>query len=225
MTDLLIADDNMELVKNIINNVIGKKSNIRLVKIATNGEEAMDCIMHNNLDVIILDMKIPKISGKEILEKIDNMDKKPNVIIITGYDTELYKIEKKDYIYSYHLKPVIMERLRKDLEELNFYCEEKNIRDFIKKELSVYEFNKASRGYKYLEDSIFIAIKNPDLLMNMEKNLFLAVSKMYKDTKLLNVKWSIEKLIKSSYKYTNEDKSTKSFINDVLEKYNSSKGA
>lgn len=227
MIKLLIADDNTNFVKSLVNNVIGKNDNIKLVKIATDGEEAINFIKEHKPDIIILDIVMPKISGIEILQEIEKEKEEymPYIIVITGVPDCIPKITNKELVYSFYLKPVIMQNLEQALENINSFYEEKNIKKFIKMELKKYNFKNTSIAYQYLEEAIYMSIINPKLLKNMEKDLFSIISKKYPNTTFINIKWSIEKLVKSTYKYTNEDMSTKSFIYYIVEKYKTENSA
>lgn len=221
MKKLLIADDNIDFARNLVNSVIGKDSNIKLVKIASDGEETIRFIKEEKPDIIILDINMPKISGLEILKnlEINKTEYKPYIIIVTGVIDSIEKIKNRDLIYSFHKKPISIETLKKDLEDINSYYESANIKKFIKEELMKYKFKNTSIAYKYLEEAIYMAIINPELLKNMEKDLFSTIAKSHANASSIKIKWSIEKLIKSSYKYTNEDMSTKSLIYYIMEKY------
>lgn len=55
---------------------------------ATNGLEALDMLEKNDVpDLVILDIKMPKLSGLEILKKIKAKQPKLPVIIVTGYQS------------------------------------------------------------------------------------------------------------------------------------------
>ena len=71
MKDILIVDDNYEYLKNLFNELNDNITNkSRITKICSDGEKALNYIMRKNIDIIILDLNIPKINGIEILQKI-----------------------------------------------------------------------------------------------------------------------------------------------------------
>jgi DNA-binding response OmpR family regulator len=57
---------------------------------ASNGQEALDMFIreHSRIDLVILDLGLPVLSGKEFLEKIRLIDRDVNVIILSGHDFE-----------------------------------------------------------------------------------------------------------------------------------------
>lgn len=80
--------------------------------------------------------------------------------------------------------------------------EDKQIKEYILNELSKFEFKKYTKGFKYLNEAIFICIKNTDALDNLHKNVFALIAKKYNEKSFLNVKWCIEQIIKTMYNNT-----------------------
>lgn len=80
--------------------------------------------------------------------------------------------------------------------------DDKCIKEFILKELSKFNFKKYTKGFKYLNEAIFICIKNTDALDNLHKNVFPLIAKKYSEKSPLNVKWCIEQIVKTMYNNT-----------------------
>ena len=71
-----------------------------------NREEAVPELENNPYDVVLLDMKMPGITGMEVLERIKKMQLPPEVIILTGHaslDVAVQTIELD--AFDYLLKP------------------------------------------------------------------------------------------------------------------------
>lgn len=51
----------------------------------TNGYDALDKLLEEPVDVVLTDIKMPKITGIELLEKIRVIDTETPVILTTGY--------------------------------------------------------------------------------------------------------------------------------------------
>lgn len=76
------------------------------------GEDALAFIQSKSVDLVLTDMKMPKISGIEVLEKIKSFDELIPVILITAYGTietavEAMKKGAEDYI----IKPIKLDEL------------------------------------------------------------------------------------------------------------------
>ena len=58
------------------------------VEVATNGEEGIDSALHRQYDLIVLDILLPKLDGREVLKKIRSMDIQTPVIFLTAKNSE-----------------------------------------------------------------------------------------------------------------------------------------
>ncbi len=70
----------------------------------------------NNIDLVILDVKLKKLTGKEIFEKIRAINAKQKVVIITGYGytTEIQELMKNG-LSGFMEKPFGLEDLKSAL--------------------------------------------------------------------------------------------------------------
>lgn len=97
MIKVLIVEDNLVYIKKILNSIINKIDIIHIKHIATNIKEALEIIYNNEIDLIILDLKLPDGNGLDLLKKIKSLNniKKINIIILSDYK-ELVTNEYKD---------------------------------------------------------------------------------------------------------------------------------
>jgi CheY-like chemotaxis protein len=89
------------------------------VEQAANGEEALACIKQKRPDIVLLDMKMPGMSGIETLKEIRAIDANLPVIILTGhgdYDSAMAGI-KLD-IVDFLQKPVDVDQLGRRIRHL-----------------------------------------------------------------------------------------------------------
>lgn len=133
MEKILIIDDEKSVLDML--NVIFKKEGYR-VKKSLSAQKALELIDEEDFDLILSDIRLPQISGMELLRKVK--EKKPGipVIMITAYGTikqavEAFKAGAIDYI----VKPFDVEELKiivsQGLEKIRL--REENI--LLKKEL------------------------------------------------------------------------------------------
>lgn len=85
---------------------------------AEDGQVCLEIIKNENLDLVLLDIKLPKVDGIEILKLLRRDYPKVKVIIMTAYDME-YK-EMIDAIGSdaFFIKPLLIDELTEKVEEL-----------------------------------------------------------------------------------------------------------
>ena len=116
---ILMADDDKNICENIKGLLVEKGYN---VKIATDGDSAIERARENKFDVMILDMKLPPLNGLETYLAIRNIRPNLTVIIITGYKKELNvmiedTIQKGAYLCIE--KPIDLDWLISVLEEID----------------------------------------------------------------------------------------------------------
>lgn len=108
MIKYLIIDDE-HMAHEIIKGYCDMLPNMRLVKHCYDALEALDCMRENTVDLIFLDLNMPKLKGFEFLKTLTHP---PKVIVTTAYREyalEGYELEIADYL----LKPFGFERFLK----------------------------------------------------------------------------------------------------------------
>jgi len=101
----IIADDE-PIARQILENYIQEIPNLELVASCKNAFEVMAVLQEKQIDVLFLDINMPKLSGLSLLK---TMQQKPNVIITTAYAeyaVEGFELSVTDYL----LKPFSLER-------------------------------------------------------------------------------------------------------------------
>lgn len=73
---ILIVDDSA-LMRRIMCDIINSDERFEVVEMAANGEEALNLILKNQYDTILMDVNMPKLSGIEVLKEL----KKRNVFV------------------------------------------------------------------------------------------------------------------------------------------------
>lgn len=80
---------------------------------ASRGDEGLEILDRERPSIVLLDMKMPGMSGMEALERIRNKDPKALVIVITGFATIATAIEAmKNGAYDFIPKPFEPDQLR-----------------------------------------------------------------------------------------------------------------
>jgi DNA-binding NtrC family response regulator len=109
MSTCLIIDDEEE-IRWVLRKLLEK--NGYSVQEAKNGEEGLRIIESSLIELAILDLKMPGISGMEVLEKIISIDAEIKVIVLTALNEVKLAVEAiKKGAYDYFVKPVDNEEL------------------------------------------------------------------------------------------------------------------
>ncbi len=116
----IIVDDEPLIRKGILKKIqaIGFDGKLELAGEAENGTEGLALIRRVNPDIILTDMRMPEMDGKDFLKKLqdDHPDKK--IIVISGYsDYEYMKEAISAKVVGYLLKPFNREEIQETLEK------------------------------------------------------------------------------------------------------------
>ncbi|MGH7275936.1 MAG: sigma-54-dependent transcriptional regulator [Candidatus Rokuibacteriota bacterium] len=83
------------------------------VKCASGATEALEAVRGDIFDAVITDIRMPELSGLELLKEIKRHDESIEVVMMTGYPTIASAVEAlKDGAYDYLSKPLILDELR-----------------------------------------------------------------------------------------------------------------
>ena len=90
------------------------------VSSAQNGKDGLELINNERFDLIFLDIKLPEISGTEVLRRMRGVGIQTPVIVITAYPTIKNAVDcTRLGVVSYLQKPFTAERLRTVLRDLS----------------------------------------------------------------------------------------------------------
>jgi DNA-binding LytR/AlgR family response regulator len=110
----LIIDDE-PLAQRVIERYIQEVSSIELVQKCDNALDAIEILKEQQIDLIFLDINLPKLTGLEFLRSLKNP---PLVIITTAYPEfaiQGYELDVVDYM----MKPFSMERFMKAVQKVH----------------------------------------------------------------------------------------------------------
>ncbi|MDE1191102.1 MAG: LytTR family transcriptional regulator DNA-binding domain-containing protein [Arachidicoccus sp.] len=113
MMRTIIIDDE-PLARILLKELLEEEKDISIVGECGDGFEGIKAIQDLQPDLIFLDIQMPKITGFEMLELLDNP---PKVIFTTAFDEYALKAFDVNAI-DYLLKPVHPERLKKALDKV-----------------------------------------------------------------------------------------------------------
>jgi DNA-binding LytR/AlgR family response regulator len=167
-----IAIDDEPLALEVIRSHAAKVPFINLVACFTDAFKAIDYLAQNQVDLLLLDIKMPDINGLELMA---SLKQKPFVIFTTAYAehaVESYELDAADYL----LKPFSFPRFLKACNKVN---ELKNM-------------NAAPAGLP--ADSIFIKSGYEQVRINYDDILYLETGGNYITFNLVNNRQVLSRL-------------------------------
>lgn len=138
MFNIIIVDDEKIIRQSVKSKILRiKNPNIGSVLLAQDGLEAINLIETNKIDIAFVDIKMPGMSGLELIEKISVIDHSIEFIIISGFDD--FDYVRKAFtlgVYDYILKPVGVSELKERLNSLLIQLDFQNIEIIKNKKIS-----------------------------------------------------------------------------------------
>ena len=125
------------------------------VMAATNGKEGFEAVCNNEFDLIFLDLKLPEVSGVEVLKRIRDKGILTPVIVITAYPTIKNALEcSRLGIASYIQKPFSAERLLAVLNDLELSREKADSSEYKRAAGRALEEGKLSEAWEALKSAL-----------------------------------------------------------------------
>lgn len=131
---IFIIDDEPMVVKGLKQLVPWDEINCEISGTAKNGEEGLKLIKEDKPDIIISDIRMPKLSGLEMIEALKEIRQDMKFIILTGHRDFDYARKAIDLgVVKYLLKPTNIEDIKSAvLEAVMLLDDERSIEDDIK---------------------------------------------------------------------------------------------
>ena len=110
----IIADDE-PIARQILENYIDALPYLNLIASCKNAFEVLEFLQENEVDILFLDINMPKLSGLSLLK---TLQKKPNVIITTAYPEYAiagFELSVTDYL----VKPFSLERFMQAVQKVH----------------------------------------------------------------------------------------------------------
>ncbi len=152
MIKYLIIDDE-HMAHEIIKGYCDMTSNMQLMKHCYDALEALDYLREDTVDLIFLDLNMPKLKGFDFLKTLTNP---PKVIVTTAYKEfalEGYELEIVDYL----LKPFSFERFLKAVN--------KTVKPKESSQKIIQEVPQVKKGHVFLySDKKYIQVKVDEIL-------------------------------------------------------------
>lgn len=120
MKTLLIVEDEKMIRQGIA--VMAKRCGVPIEEIleCRNGVEALEILKSRPVDVMFTDIRMPKMDGIELVRHAGELEHKPFIVVVSGYDDFNYAVQMmKSGVRDYLLKPVKREKVCEILSMLD----------------------------------------------------------------------------------------------------------
>lgn len=118
MIRVLIVED-QTLVRQGIRSLLDLADDIDIAGEAADGEEALRLIPELAPDVVLLDLRMPRMSGVEVLRRLGETGQPPPTLVLTTFDDDALLFEAVDAgALGYLLKDVSLDRLTESIRRV-----------------------------------------------------------------------------------------------------------
>lgn len=192
--NVAIADDNVTLTQEL-KNYLSKEVDIEVVGIAKDGEEAVELVKTTPVDVLLLDIIMPKRDGLEVMKVLNSSGiHVPKIIVMSATNKDTITKEALELGAEYFLrKPVfnevIVRKIRQIAEQKAFIqktagygVHEHNLEVTVTNMIHEIGVPAHIKGYQYLRDSIMLAVNDMDILNSITKQLYPTIAEMHNTT-------------------------------------------
>jgi putative nucleotidyltransferase with HDIG domain len=123
----------------VVDDEFGPRESLRMilkpiydVHAVDNGQDAIDFICRQKVDLVTLDLRMPGLSGIDVLREIKKITTDIEVVVITGYGTmntavEAFRLGAVDFIFKPFNVAEIISIVKKSVERRNFNLAIKNL--------------------------------------------------------------------------------------------------
>lgn len=123
MLRLIIVDDERVIRETISKLIDWKSMGINVVGVCKDGIEAYDAIVDEYPDIVLTDIKMPGLSGLELIQRIMQTYDKIEFVILSGYGEFNFAAEAMKYgVKHYLLKPCNEVQIIEVMEEIKKEC-------------------------------------------------------------------------------------------------------
>lgn len=140
--NVLIVDDEF-LARKLLSEYVSKVDFLQLIDTCPDATKAMEVINEEHIDILLLDIQMPDISGMEMLKLMNN---KPAVILTTAYSE--YAVDAFSLgVIDYLLKPFdyarFLQAINKAVNTISVESQSENVNDYlmVKADYKLYKVN------------------------------------------------------------------------------------
>ncbi|CDR32984.1 sigma-54-dependent transcriptional regulator [Criblamydia sequanensis] len=168
---ILIVDDEL-LLRNFLAETLRRKH--YEVATAENGEQGIAKFQEEGYDLVITDMRMPDLTGIDVLKKIKSLNPKTIVIVVTAYGSIENAVEAmKLGAFNYLIKPFTPDTIEAVIEKAKEHSQLLDENHFLREEVAKSPF---SGPFKFIAESPIMKKIYQDILRVAKSNASIFIS-------------------------------------------------
>jgi two-component system response regulator PilR (NtrC family) len=157
--NILIVDDE-EVLRDVLTQLVRQEGHEPIC--ASSGEEALTLLADEDVDLVLLDLMLPGLTGQEVLKQIRDQDPDQVIIVITAFSSIDGAIEAmKDGAFHYISKPFkneeVLHTVRKALESRQLTAENRELKQKLRERFGLDRIIGKSKLIQQVFDLIRLA--------------------------------------------------------------------
>lgn len=158
MPKILIIEDE-DAIRRVLKNILSEENKSYVIEEASDGEEGLKKIKQDDYDLVLCDIKMPKIDGVELLGEVKNLKPEIPFVMISGHgDLQTAVNTMKLGAFDYISKPPDLNRLlntvRNALDKKQLIIENKTLKNKISKQYNIIGNSTAINHIKEMIDKV-----------------------------------------------------------------------
>lgn len=161
MKTVLIVEDEKLIRQGLKTMIMRSGVPVETVIECSNGEMALEILREQEIEVMFTDIRMPKMDGIELVQKMQSFEHVPLTVAVSGYDDFTYAVEMmRNGVREYLLKPIERDKIKEILFKLNEEIENR------KED----EINQQKIGYQQIKHFLLMDSVSQDEIDAYEKN-------------------------------------------------------
>lgn len=116
---VIIVDDEIHICQLLRKIICWDSLNMKCIGVFDNSVKVLNFIRNNQPEIVLTDIRMPQLSGLELIREVRNLKISTEFIVISGYKEFEYAHQALQYgVRSYILKPVNEDELNSELEAI-----------------------------------------------------------------------------------------------------------
>lgn len=189
-----LAEDNFEFC-HLLHEFLESYGGIQVVGTAHDGVKAIEMLKIVPMDVLLLDMIMPKVDGIGVLERMRGLSPRPKVIVFSAFGHEEMTKKAVELGADYFVvKPFDLEILARRIKEISgqssiprlstvIQDQEAEVEKEISEILQKLQIPPHFKGYTYLRRAIILCIKDPSLINEVTRKLYPRIAEEFNSTR------------------------------------------
>ena len=185
---VLIADADEHFRSDLATALNGSEE-FEAIGVAVDGEETLQMLQTKLVDILVIDLLLAKYDGLTILELIQHIDQRPQVLVATAFisnyvASSVARLGVRELTCKPCCVEKVIENLRRMVNGTVIYphVDIQEAEQLVTKILHEIAVPAHIKGYQYLREAIIIAVKDMDVCNAMEKVLYPRVAKVFHTT-------------------------------------------